>query len=117
MPEDGLSSLAERVGAAGVEAGEHVLPHRVAVDAVHGGTIQTVDAIHGGGAEAARAVGIGRWQGEQGVPLHKRTDEERSGAKCCLRPTDVTREAGRMSIPDHQLQFLTLSIPPPAGNA
>ena len=81
--EDGLSSLAERVGAAGVEAGEHVLPHRVAVDAVHGGTIQTVDAIHGGDAGAARAVGIGRWQGEQGMPLHRRTDEERSGAKCC----------------------------------
>ena len=75
--EDGLSSLAERVGAAGVEAGEHVLPHRVAVDAVHGGTVQTarravVDAIHGGIAGRSKhVVGVVAWWADHSMPLHQ----------------------------------------------
>ena len=69
--QDGLSTLAERVGAAGVEAGEHVLPHRVAVNAVHGDAVRTarrvvVDAIHGGIAGRSKhdVVGVVAWWAE-----------------------------------------------------
>ena len=70
--QDSLSSLAERVGAARVEAGEHVLPHRVAVDAVHGGTVHTgriVNALHGSIAGGSKHVGLVGCCTEKGMPL------------------------------------------------